>query len=91
MIRVYFEYTNTEDEDTAFYWRYSPYAFQDGYALESTSVEKAMPEDENLMHEIAPGETIESAMVFTLRSGSPIVLLVSEDSSDLVCAKVATR
>ncbi len=70
-IRVFVEYTNGTEEDMSCWLDSSFYAFQDGIELDQVWVEET-EEDRMYREEIAPGETIDCAIVWTLNSRNPI-------------------
>ncbi|MBR1497349.1 MAG: DUF5067 domain-containing protein [Oscillospiraceae bacterium] len=79
-IRVYYNYTNGETEKSAFYWNYTAFVLQDGYGLDNALYAGSVPEDEKLFEEVEPGESVECSSVYLLRSGSPVVVVVSRDN-----------
>lgn len=79
-VLVRFRFTNTGDEATSFGMARDTYALQDGYGLESAVyMDGAEEEQENTWTDIAPGESVEVAMAFLLRTDSPVVV-TSKDS-----------
>ena len=79
-VLIRFRFTNTGDEETSFGMERNTYALQDGYGLRETGCfDTAEEEQDNVWADIAPGESIEVAMVFLLRSNSPIAV-TSKDS-----------
>ena len=90
MIRVYIHYVNAEKKESSFYSKYSVYALQDGYSLNSSWTEETVPEEENLFTDIPVGEGIDCAFTFTLRGNSPVAVLVKADFGDVQFGQVVT-
>ena len=63
-LRFYYDFTNGGDEDASAYWEIYFDAVQDGEALSETSLDASVPEDENDMIDIAPGETIRCTLIY---------------------------
>ena len=82
MLRVCVSFTNNTDEETSFFSKYSIYAMQDGYELRTAYPEEDTAEDENDTVDIQPGETILCAFNFTVRSDSPISIVIEDFLGD---------
>lgn len=83
-IRIYFEFTNNSDEETAAWSELFGVveAFQDGVSLPEANAADEVPEDENYETDILPGETISCSMVFALRSDSPVEFEINGDDGN---------
>ncbi len=93
LIRVYCYYDNNGSEDNSFFMDIDYRAMQDGVELLQGSAEDAVDEDWNYTEDIAPGDSIRCALVYELRSDSPVIFEVSgygydADSRAPVMAKV---
>ena len=88
-VRFFFTFHNNTDKETSFIMDHSCYVMQDGYELSGAWLEESVPEEDNTWTDIAAGASIPCAAVFSLRSGSPVVLYIVEDWGDGVIAQVA--
>ena len=77
-ILVHFRYTNNGDDTSTPFIDYNYYALQDGIGLEETNSETCSGEQDNYLADVAPGESIEFAVVFLLRTDSPIAVACKE-------------
>lgn len=79
-VLIRFRFTNIGSSEASFGMARDNYALQDGYGLESAVyMDGAEEEQENVWTDIAPGESVEVALAFLLRTGSPVVV-TSKDS-----------
>ena len=81
-VRFYFSFRNTTDEETCFCLQHSAYALQDGFSLPWIWTDDTLPEDGNTGKDIRPGEEIECANVYRVRTGSPIVFVVEHEDEE---------
>lgn len=77
-VRIRYRFTNNTDEATSFFMAYDVVPMQDGYELETSVPAEDAAEDENFYTDVAPGETIDCAEVYLLRSHSPISVILKE-------------
>ena len=79
-VLVRFRFTNIGSSEASFGMARDNYALQDGYGLESAVyMDGAEEEQENVWTDIAPGESVEVALAFLLRTDSPVAVS-SKDS-----------
>ncbi len=65
-----YRFTNTAQEATSFFTAYNLYVLQDGYELDKGYADAEGTA--NSMEEVAPGESVDCADVFKLRTKSPV-------------------
>ena len=76
-IRIYFDFTNNSGEATSFWAKANTLAMQDGIGLESTLANESVPEDDNGIVDVQPGETLTVATCYLLHdTGSPVAIRV---------------
>lgn len=76
VMRVYFEFTNTGDEEDSCWNMRTFSAYQDGVEIEQASAEERLDSDELFYERIAPGETVTCSRCFGLRSENPVEVIV---------------
>ena len=78
-ILIHCRYTNNSDEERSFFSRYNDYALQDGIGLhQSYGCDEFSEEIDNYSAEVAPGDSIDFAVVYVLRSDSSVAFAVKE-------------
>ncbi len=77
-IRVYYSFTNKDDEPNSMYMAVTPYAYQDGVGLRNTLAER-IETDSDFYQDVAPGKTLVVSCLFKLRSSSPVEAEVESD------------
>ena len=79
MLRIYYNYTNnSQDTADSFFFVCSVLVMQDGIELTSDFNYDDVPEEENTMTDVEPGESIDVANCFKLRTESPVTVIVTE-------------
>ncbi len=77
VIRIYFDFTNNSEEATTFWAEAFTLAMQDGIGLESTVAYESVPEEDNSIVDVQPGETITVAECYLLHdTGSSVAIQV---------------
>lgn len=85
--RIYFEYTNLEDEESYFRDECMIKAFQDGVELDYGYPEDDADTDGNDYEDVAPDDTLTVSLCWLLRSDSPVEVVVLDFwSDDVICA-----
>lgn len=79
VVLFHIRWTNTGDEEDSFSYNYSCYALQDGYGLTVTSSDSYADEQSNTWAEVQPGESVDLALVFNLRSSSDVFFFAKQD------------
>ena len=78
-ILIHCRFTNHSDEALSFFTHYDVYALQDGIGLhQSYSPDAYTEEQDNYSAEVAPGDSVDFAVVYELRSDSSIAFAVRE-------------
>ena len=86
VIRVYFDYTNLEEEESYFTSNCTVRAYQDGIELKYGSPAEDEDSDDYDYTDIAPGESISVSRCWLLRSDSPVEIAVTDWWSDeIIC------
>ena len=91
VIRFYIEYTNNSDEAGSCWWNSYFYAYQDGIQLETSTAKDENDADEMYSTDVEPGETVECAVCYGLRTDSPVELTLVDSWNDVyigLCAEV---
>ena len=91
MLRIYYIYTNnSQDTPDSFFFSCDVLVMQDGIELDSITFHfnDQVPEDENTMTDVEPGETIHVAECYQVRTDSPITIQVTESNSDDVIGAI---
>ena len=82
VIVVHFRFTNTGESDDSFFSAFTNYAVQDGFGLESSMCDDYSDEQDNAMTDIAPGESIDCAVVYLPRTGDPFAVVLKNFFTD---------
>ncbi len=82
VVIVHFRYTNTSNDDNSFFSAFTSYVMQDGFGLESSLCDDFSDEQDNATTEIAPGESIDCACVYLLRTEDPIAVVLKNFSTE---------
>ena len=86
VLRVFFDYTNYEDDTSYITDELSIVALQDGIELESSYAEEELDSDDIWWDDVAPGESSSPTRCWALRTNSPIEVVVTDWWSDEVIA-----
>ncbi len=82
VIIVRYRFTNNSGDDASFFSAFAAYAVQDGFGLERSESAEYAREQENVTEEIAPGESIECACAYLLRTDDPVAVVLKEFAGD---------
>jgi hypothetical protein len=82
VIVVHFRFTNTGESDDSFFSAFTNYAVQDGFGLESSMCDDYSDEQDNAITDIAPGESIDCAVVYLPRTGDPFAVVLKNFFTD---------
>lgn len=85
VIRVFFDFTNNDDEATSCWWATNIYLYQDGIQLDTGYAKDETDADDLFRADIEPGESVSCSRCWNLRSDSPVEAVV-QTWSDVVCA-----
>jgi len=87
LIRVYFEYTNTGDEEAHLTSACTVRAYQDGIELDTSYADDELESDDAYYDDVKPGEKVTVSQCWRLRSDSPIEIAVTDWWTDeVICA-----
>lgn len=72
LLRVYFNFTNNSEEAVSMWWATMIYAYQDGIQVYTEEPAERVEEDDNLMVDVEPGQTISASICFDIRNDHPL-------------------
>lgn len=82
VIVVHFRFTNTGESDDSFFSAFTNYAVQDGFGLATSMCDDYSDEQDNATTDIAPGESIDCAVVYLPRTGDPFAVVLKNFSTE---------